>query len=131
MSSIRFRAWILGLASGLAIAVGFSWIESLSGREDQRRQLLKIYDLVSVGAPVGEASQIVLANLGNASFYTRSDLQTARWYVSASSDLFQGQWVLIICIERESVTGMRFGVGDDVGVKPKEAPTDKGRCVAK
>jgi len=124
-------SFLLGLLTGVAVAVGLFWFDMSGQARASRGQVIGIYHAVNIGDSAGEAAQAVLKQLHGAGFYAAETSPVTRWYVSERTDFFQRHWVLVICIEQGKVTGKRFGTGDDVAVKPQDAPSSVGACVPK
>lgn len=113
----------------MALAALFVWFNSDS--DGPKRQLTNLFNRIPIGAGSAEAAKAVISGIRKADLHTATDRDVERWYVSSVPEILQGHWILVICVERDVVAGMRFGLGDDITVEPKDAPRQKGRCLAR
>ncbi len=123
-------SWLNGFAVGLLIGAvaTFAMSQWVVSTHDYQKDLLKVYRQVRVGGSAGEMAHVIVSTVRHATFAEDRSGTLVHWYISAPPEFFQGQWILIVCLESDIISGARFGIGDDVTVRPASAPRVLGTC---
>ena len=130
MKSNLVTVFVVGALVGV-FAAGSVWLFLWETKGNSRDQVTQIFRAISIGDSMGDAAQVILRHARGLSFSSTESTNETKWYVSEPDDFFQRHWVLVVCTAKGKVTGKRIGTGDDVALKPKDAPDSIGECIPK
>lgn len=121
---------VTGIGIGSVLAFLFLGQFTWKGKsiQENRNNLIRLYELLEPGQSDTAAAKTIITHIRKERIHADQNNNSNVWYVSAPPEFFVTHWVLVVYIQDQVITCVRFGTGDDVNVTPADAPKQKGIC---
>ena len=113
--------FLMGIMVGMLGTEFLEFNRMLDGNE----RLVRIYNEIVLGEDDSSVANKVIANIDGETVSSEYEGDAMRWLISAPK-FFQGYWILVLCFTDGRLGGVSFGTGDEIGIRPREAPSSKG-----